>query len=108
MSDLDLEDETDEAHTSDGQPRRNAPDDDYDTTAAELRQFIERIEQLEGEKKEIADQIKEVFAEIKGRGYDAKVIRKVVALRKRDRDDILEENAILGIYLPALGMEDLL
>ena len=77
-------------------------------SAEQLRQFIERIEHLEAEKKDIAEQIKEVYAEAKGRGYDTKVMRKVIALRKRDKDDIAEENAILGIYLPALGMEDLL
>lgn len=108
MSDLDLEDETDEAHTSDGQPRRNAPDEAYDTTAAELRQFVEQFEQLEVEKKDVAERQKDLMAEAKARGYDTKVMKKVIALRKRDRDDILEENAILGIYLPALGMEDLL
>ena len=83
-------------------------DQSYTVTADELRQFIERAEHLEAEKKDIAEQIKEVYAEAKGRGYDTKVMRKVIALRKRDKDDIAEENAILGIYLPALGMEDLL
>ena len=53
-----------------------------------MRQFIERFERLEAEKKDIADQQKEVMAEAKGRGYDTKVMRKVVALRKRDSADI--------------------
>ena len=73
-------------------------------TAAELRQFIERVERLEAEKKDIADQVKEVMAEAKGRGYDTKVMRKLIALRKRDRDDIAEEEAILELYKEALGM----
>lgn len=73
-------------------------------TADELRQFIERFEQLEAEKKDIADQQKEVMAEAKGRGYDTKVMRKVVALRKRKPDDLAEEAAILEVYLAALGM----
>ncbi|PRY21560.1 uncharacterized protein (UPF0335 family) [Aliiruegeria haliotis] len=76
----------------------------YKVTAGELRQFIERIERLEAEKKDIADQIKEVFAESKARGYDVKVIRKVLALRKRDKDDIAEEEAVLEMYKEALGM----
>jgi uncharacterized protein (UPF0335 family) len=58
--------------------------DSYRVTADELRQFIERWERLEAEKKDIADQQKEVMAEAKGRGYDTKVMRKVIALRKRD------------------------
>jgi uncharacterized protein (UPF0335 family) len=76
----------------------------YRVTASELRQFIERHERLEAEKKDIADQQKEVMAEAKARGYDTKVIRKVIALRKRDKDDIAEEQAVLGMYCEALGM----
>ncbi len=70
----------------------------------EIRQFIERYERLEAEKKDIADQMKEVMAEAKGRGYDTKVLRKVIALRKRDADDIAEEEAVLEMYKAALGM----
>jgi uncharacterized protein (UPF0335 family) len=81
-----------------------AADSTYRVTAAELRQFIERFERLEAEKKDIADQQKEVMAEAKGRGYDTKVIRKVIALRKRDKDDIAEEEAMLELYKEALGM----
>lgn len=77
----------------------------YSVTAEQLRQFVERVEQLEAEKRDIADAIKEVFAEAKGQGYDAKVLRKLVALRKRDKDDIAEEWAILEMYGQALGME---
>lgn len=76
----------------------------YRVTANELRQFIERIERLESEKKDIAEQQKEVMAEAKARGYDTKVMRKVIALRKRDKDDIAEEEAILEMYKEALGM----
>ena len=76
----------------------------YRVTADELRQFIERYERLEAEKKDIAEQQKEVMAEAKGRGYDTKVIRKVIALRKRDADDIAEEEAVLEMYKEALGM----
>lgn len=70
----------------------------------EIRQFIERYERLEAEKKDIADQMKEVMAEAKGRGYDTKILRKVIALRKRDADDIAEEEAVLEMYKQALGM----
>ena len=73
-------------------------------TAEELRQFIERIEQLEAEKADIAEQAKEIFAEAKGRGYDTKVIRKLIAIRKRRADDLAEEEAILDMYKSALGM----
>lgn len=78
--------------------------DAYTVTADELRQFIERIEQLDAEKSDLAEQAKEVMAEAKGRGYDTKVIRKVIALRKRKPDDIAEEEAILDMYKSALGM----
>ncbi|SEM51730.1 Uncharacterized conserved protein, UPF0335 family [Loktanella fryxellensis] len=70
----------------------------------ELRQFIERFERLEAEKKDIAEAQKEVMAEAKGRGYDVKVLRKIIAMRKRDKDDLDEEEAVLEIYLAALGM----
>lgn len=76
----------------------------YTIAADELRQFIERYEHLEAEKKDIADQQKEVMAEAKGRGYDTGVMRKVIALRKRDKDDIAEEEAVLEMYKAALGM----
>jgi len=76
----------------------------YRVAAEELRQFVERFERLEAEKKDIADQQKEVMAEAKGRGYDTKVMRKVIALRKREPDDIAEEEAVLDMYKQALGM----
>ena len=78
--------------------------DSYNVTASELRQFIERIEQLEAEKKDLAEQMKEVFAECKGRGYDVKIVRTLIRIRKRDKDDIAEEEAILEMYKAALGM----
>ncbi len=73
-------------------------------TAQELRQFVERVERLEAEKKDISEQITDVLAEAKGRGYDTKVLRKIIALRKRDANDIAEEEAILEMYMAALGM----
>ncbi|RMC33734.1 DUF2312 domain-containing protein [Paracoccus alkanivorans] len=76
----------------------------YSVAAAELRQFIEQIESGEAEKKEAADRIKEIYAEAKARGYDAKAIRKLIAERKRDKNDLAEEQAILDLYREALGM----
>ena len=76
----------------------------YRVTDDELRQFIERFERLEMEKKDISDQQKEVMAEAKGRGYDTKIMRKIVSLRKRDQNDIAEEEAVLDMYKEALGM----
>lgn len=73
-------------------------------TREELRQFVERYERLEQEKKDIADAQKEVMAEAKGRGYDTKVLRKIIAIRKRDPQDLSEEEAVLELYKEALGM----
>ena len=78
--------------------------DAYRVTADELRQFIERHERLEAEKVNLAEQQKEVMSEAKGRGYDTAVLRKIIALRKRDKDDIAEEEAIMEMYKQALGM----
>ena len=79
-------------------------DASYGVAAGELRSFIERYERLEAEKKDIADAQKEVMAEAKGRGYDVKVLRKIVAIRKRDAQDLAEEEAVMEMYKAALGM----
>ena len=78
--------------------------DGYRVAGEELRQFVERFERLEIEKKDISDQQKEVMAEAKSRGYDTRVMRKIVSLRKRDLEDVAEEEAILSMYKTALGM----
>jgi uncharacterized protein (UPF0335 family) len=78
--------------------------DSYRVTGEELRQFVERFERLEIEKKDISDQQKEVMAEAKSRGYDTRIMRKIVSLRKRDLEDLAEEEAILSMYKTALGM----
>jgi len=70
----------------------------------QLRAFIERIEQLEEEKAAIANDIKEVYAEAKGNGFDTKVLRKVVSIRKQDRAERMEQEALLELYMSALGM----
>lgn len=69
----------------------------------QLRSIIERVERLEQEKAEIAEQIKEVFGEAKGNGFDVPIIRKVIRIRKKDRAKRLEEEAVLDLYLSAVG-----
>jgi len=73
-------------------------------TADELRLLIERAERLEEEKKGISDDIKDVFAEAKARGYDPKAIRKLLQIRKMKREEFQEGEAILEVYMKALGM----
>ena len=70
----------------------------------QLRSLVERIERLEEEKKAIADDIKEVYAEAKANGFDTKIMRKVVTLRKRDHAEREEEEALVTLYMQALGM----
>lgn len=72
--------------------------------ADEIRQFVERIERLEAEKAGIASDIKDVYAELKGRGFDAAAIRQIVKLRKEDADKRAEREVILELYMQALGM----
>ncbi len=72
--------------------------------AAELRQFVERLERLEEEKKAISDDMRDVFAELKGRGYDVKAVRQILKIRKQDQAERQEQEAILDVYLEALGM----
>ncbi len=72
--------------------------------ADELRLLIERAERLEEEKKAISDDVKDVMAEAKSRGYDAKAIRKIVQIRRKKKEEYQEEEAILDTYLAALGM----
>ena len=73
--------------------------------AAHLRAFIERIERLEEDKRTVSDEIKDVYAEAKGTGYDVKIVRKIVSIRKQDQDKRREEEEILELYLQALGMQ---
>lgn len=79
-------------------------DTQYGVTGQELRQFIERVERLEQEKQDIADQVKEVFAEMKGRGFDVKAVRVILRERKQDPDAIAEQEAVIDMYKAALGM----
>ncbi|MCA0341688.1 MAG: DUF2312 domain-containing protein [Proteobacteria bacterium] len=73
--------------------------------AGQLRAFVERIERLEEDKKAIADDIKDVYAEAKGTGFDIKALRTIVRLRKKDQAEREEEESILDLYKAALGME---
>lgn len=72
------------------------------TTADRLKNFIMRIERLEEDKKGIADDIKDVYGEAKGEGFDVKVLRKVIALRKKDPEELAEEEELLELYMSAI------
>jgi uncharacterized protein (UPF0335 family) len=74
-----------------------------DTAREKLRLTVERIERLEEEKKEVADQIRDVYAEAKALGYDTKALREVIRMRKQDRQEREEQEAVLETYLIALG-----
>ena len=76
----------------------------YNVTANELRQFIEQIEHLEAEKKDISEQIRDIYAESKARGYDQKALKTIISLRKKDKNEVAEQEAILEVYKAALGM----
>jgi uncharacterized protein (UPF0335 family) len=81
------------------------PTVDTDSVAQDqLRAFIERIERMEEEKKAISDDIKEIYAEAKGNGFDTKVLRQIVRIRKQDHAERMEQEALLELYLAALGM----
>ena len=75
-----------------------------EVNAGHLRAFVERIERLEEEKKALADDIKDVYGEAKANGFDTRIMRKVVSIRKQDRDKRIEEETILDLYLAALGL----
>ncbi len=70
----------------------------------QLKAIIERIERLEEEKKAIADDIKEIYAEAKGNGFDTKVLRQIIRIRKQDHAERMEQEALLELYMAALGM----
>ena len=80
-------------------------DSSQTVAAGQLRAFVERIERLEEDKKAIADDIKDVYAEAKGTGFDIKALRTIVRLRKKDQAEREEEESILDLYKAALGME---
>jgi uncharacterized protein (UPF0335 family) len=81
-----------------------APTSVESVSAGQLRSFVERIERLEEEKKGLQDDIKDIYAEAKGTGFDVKVLRKLISLRKMKREDRIEQDELLEIYKEALGM----
>lgn len=81
-----------------------AADSQGGVAAGELRQFIERIERLHEERAALADDIKDIFAELKGRGYFVKAVQQILRIRRMDPDKRQEEEAILELYMNALGM----
>lgn len=85
-------------------PGANVTDASQTIAAGQLRAFIERIERLEEEKKTIADDIKEVYAEMKGTGFDVKAVKAIIKLRKMDQAEREESDAIRELYMTALGM----
>src|ERR1700752_2076276 len=90
-----------------GESRSGARQPQGDSVAQDqLRAFIERVERMEEEKKAIADDIKEIYAEAKGNGFDTKVLRTVIRLRKEDSNERAEREALLDTYLHALGMAE--
>lgn len=82
----------------------NEADQNSAVAASQLRSFIERIERLEGEKKTISGDIKEVYAELKGNGFDSKAVREIIRLRKKEDFERQEEEAMVQLYKNALGM----
>ena len=71
----------------------------------QLKAFVERIERMEEEKKAIADDIREIYAEAKGNGFDVKVLRQIIRIRKQDHAERMEQEALLDLYMAALGMQ---
>ena len=83
-------------------------DNDFSTmtvSAGQLRAIVERIERLEEEKKEVGEQIRELYAEAKGNGFDVKTMRQILKLRKLDKDDLQEQEHLLELYKRAIGLE---
>jgi uncharacterized protein (UPF0335 family) len=90
--------------TTDAEAKGKSKDAAARFTKDQLKAVVERIEHLEEEKKAIADDIKDVYAEAKGNGYDVKALRKIIRLRKQDKNERAEEEAVLETYMHALGM----
>jgi uncharacterized protein (UPF0335 family) len=93
-----------QTQTASGASKAVAEDRAHRFAKDQLKAFVERIERLEEEKKALSDDIRDVYAEAKANGYDVKALRAVVKLRKQDKDERAEQEAILETYLQALGM----
>lgn len=101
---VDIEDDEQDATEVISTAGENITSEAQTIAVGQLRAFIERIERLEGEKSEIADDIKGVYAELKGSGFDAKTVRAIIRLRKKEDHERQEEQAMLQLYMDALGM----
>lgn len=86
------------------EPTSVSPEHNAGFAKEQLRSFMERVERLEEEKKAIADDIKDVFAEAKANGFNVKALRAILKMRKQDADDLKEQQAIVDLYLEALGI----
>ena len=84
----------------------NSGSDVHGVARDRLRYFVERIERLDEEAKALNDDRKDVYGEAKGEGFDVKILKRVIAIRRQDKDQRMEEEAILDTYLAALGMID--
>jgi uncharacterized protein (UPF0335 family) len=89
---------------AEAQPKDDVATGTAEVNAGHLKAFVERIERLEEEKRALADDIKDVYGEAKANGFDVRIMRKIVSIRKQDRDKRIEEETILDLYLAALGM----
>lgn len=78
----------------------------HNVSGARLKSFIERVERLEEEKKALSDDIKDIYSEAKGTGFEAKILRKIVALRKQNLEKRREETELLNLYMAAIGMAE--
>lgn len=97
-----------EARGPGSEPIPNDPDVLTATAQGRLRSIIERLERLDEDKQDVMGDMKEVFAEAKGEGYDVTILRKLLSLRKKDKAKLQEQNAILQLYAAAVGCEDLI
>ena len=98
------DDKTAAADAADRQRGKNTVSSDA-VAQDQLRAFVERIERMEEEKKAISEDIREIYAEAKGNGFDTKVLRMIIKIRKQDAAERAEQEALLDLYLTALGME---
>lgn len=80
-------------------------DNSHAIAASQLKAFVERIDRMEEEKQTIAEDIKEIYGEAKGMGFDTKILKKAVKIHAQDRQKVTEEYVVLGLYLAALGIE---
>lgn len=94
----------DDRHVKETEEDKAVREGVYRVAAAEITQIVERIERCEVDKAAIADDIKEFYSEAKSRGYDVKALRRLIALRKRDKDELAEEECALALYREALGV----